>query len=78
MSLSPGAILALGIRTAKMDSNVSILRKITHKAETIREADKKGTGCLTGNRRLKAEGRVVKITGNGELAADKVSDAFKH
>jgi uncharacterized protein YjbJ (UPF0337 family) len=57
---------------------VSILNKIRHKARTSKGTTKKGAGRLIGNRRLKAEGRTDEKTGNVELAADKISDAFKH
>jgi uncharacterized protein YjbJ (UPF0337 family) len=57
---------------------VSILKKIRHKARTAKGTAKKGGGRLTGNRRLKAEGRTGEAAGNVELAADKVGDAFKH
>ncbi len=57
---------------------MSILKKIRHKARTAKGTAKKGSGRLTGNRRLKAEGRTDETTGNVELAADKISDAFKH
>lgn len=57
---------------------MSILKKVRHKARTAKGTAKKGAGRLTGNRRLKAEGRTDKAAGNVELAADKVSDAVKH
>jgi uncharacterized protein YjbJ (UPF0337 family) len=57
---------------------MSILKKIRHKARTTKGTAKKGAGDLTGNRRLKAEGRTDEAAGNVELAADKVGDAFKH
>jgi uncharacterized protein YjbJ (UPF0337 family) len=57
---------------------VSILRKIRHKARTAKGAAKKGTGRVTGSRRLRNRGRAGKATGAARHAADKVKDAFKH
>jgi uncharacterized protein YjbJ (UPF0337 family) len=57
---------------------MSILKKIRHKARTAKGAAKKSTGRVTGNRRLKTEGRTDQATGNIEQATDKVKDAFKH
>ena len=57
---------------------MSILKKIRHKAQATKGKAKKGTGGVTGNRRLKAEGRTGQAKGNVKQAADKVRDAFKH
>jgi uncharacterized protein YjbJ (UPF0337 family) len=57
---------------------VSILKKIRHQAQTTKGKAKKGTGRITGNRRLKAEGRADQAKGNVKQAADKVKDAFRH
>jgi uncharacterized protein YjbJ (UPF0337 family) len=57
---------------------VSILKKIRHKARTAKGKTKKNTGRLTGNRRLKTEGRTDQVTGEVKQATDKVGDAFKH
>jgi uncharacterized protein YjbJ (UPF0337 family) len=59
-------------------NNVSILKKIRHKARTAKGKTKKNTGRLTGNRRLKTEGRTDQVTGEVKQATDKVGDAFKH
>jgi uncharacterized protein YjbJ (UPF0337 family) len=57
---------------------VSIIKKIRHKIQTAKGKTKKNTGRLTGNRRLKTEGRTGQVTGEVKQAADKVGDAFKH
>jgi uncharacterized protein YjbJ (UPF0337 family) len=56
---------------------VGILKKIRHKGKAAKGTAKKGAGRLTGNHRLKTEGRTDQAAGNAELAADKVSDVFK-
>ena len=56
---------------------MSILKKIRHKEQTTKGKAKKGAGSVTGNRRLKAEGRADQAEGNVKQAADKVKDAFK-
>ncbi len=56
---------------------MSILKKIRHKAQATKGKAKKGTGRVTGNRRLKAEGGAGQATGNVKQAGDKVKDAFK-
>lgn len=57
---------------------MSILRKIRHKSQTVKGKTKKNAGRLSGNRRLKTEGRTDQVTGEVKQAADKVGDAFKH
>jgi uncharacterized protein YjbJ (UPF0337 family) len=57
---------------------VSILKKIRHKAQTAKGGARKGTGRITGNRRLRTRGRAEKATGDLKQAADKIKDAFKH
>jgi uncharacterized protein YjbJ (UPF0337 family) len=57
---------------------MSILKKIRHKAQTAKGKAKKDTGRVTGNRRLKTEGRADQATGEVKQAGDKVKDAFKH
>jgi hypothetical protein len=39
---------------------------------------RKRTGRITGNRRLKTEGRTDQVAGETKQATDKVKDAFKH
>jgi len=62
----------------KRGNGMSILKKIRHKARTARGKTKKNTGRITGNRRLKAEGRTGQVTGEAGQATDKIKDAFKH
>ena len=50
---------------------------IKHKAETAKGRAKKVTGRVTGNRRLKAEGRADQAKGNIKQAGDKIKNAFK-
>jgi len=57
---------------------VSILKKIRHKIQTVKGRTKKSTGRVTGNRRLRTEGRTDQAAGDVKQAADKVKDAFKH
>ena len=57
---------------------MSISRKIAHKAEAVKGAFKKTTGRVTGNRRLRAEGRTDQAKGNLKQAGAKVKDAVKH
>ena len=49
-----------------------------HKAETAKGKTKKRTGRITGNRRLKTEGRTDQVAGETKQATGKVKDAFKH
>jgi uncharacterized protein YjbJ (UPF0337 family) len=65
------------MRLQKGESSMSILKKIRHKEETTKGKTKKGVGRVTGNRRLKAEGRADQATGNIKQAGDKLKDAFK-
>jgi uncharacterized protein YjbJ (UPF0337 family) len=57
---------------------VSIFKKFRHKAETAKGKTKKSTGRITGNRRLKTEGRADHVAGETKQATDKIKDAFKH
>ena len=57
---------------------MSILKKMKHKIHAAKGKTKKNTGRLTGNRRLKAEGRTDQVTGEVKQAGGKVGDAFKH
>ena len=56
---------------------MSILKKIRHKIQTVKGRTKKSAGRVTGNRRLRTEGRTDQAAGNVKQAADKVKDAFK-
>jgi uncharacterized protein YjbJ (UPF0337 family) len=57
---------------------VSFLKKIAHKAEALKGGAKKRAGRLTGNRRLRAEGRTDQAKGNIKQAGAKTKDAFRH
>jgi uncharacterized protein YjbJ (UPF0337 family) len=57
---------------------VSIFKKFRHKAQTAKGKTKKDTGRITGNRRLKSEGRAGQVAGETKQATDKVKGAFKH
>ena len=57
---------------------MSFLKKIAHKAEAVKGGAKKRAGQLTGNRRLRAEGRTDQAKGNIKQAGAKTKDAFRH
>jgi uncharacterized protein YjbJ (UPF0337 family) len=57
---------------------MSIAKKIAHKAEAVKGSAKKDAGRVTGNRRLRAEGRSDQAKGNTKQAGAKIKDAFKH
>jgi uncharacterized protein YjbJ (UPF0337 family) len=57
---------------------MSIAKKLAHKAEAVKGSAKKHAGRLTGNRRLRAEGRNDRFKGNMKQAGAKVKDAVKH
>jgi uncharacterized protein YjbJ (UPF0337 family) len=57
---------------------MSITKKIAHKAEAVKGGAKKAAGRVTGNRRLRAEGRADQIKGNTKQAGAKLKDAVKH
>ena len=56
---------------------MSMTRKLAHKAEAVKGSIKRSAGRLTGNRRLRAEGRGDKVKGNMKQAGAKVKDAVK-
>jgi uncharacterized protein YjbJ (UPF0337 family) len=56
---------------------MSLAKKIAHKAEAVKGSAKKAAGRLTGNRRLRAEGRRDQFKGNAKQAGAKVKDAFR-
>ena len=56
---------------------MSMARKLAHKAEAVKGSIKRTAGRLTGNRRLRAEGRRDRAKGNMKQAGAKVKDAFK-
>ncbi|MBN3508300.1 CsbD-like [Mycobacterium sp. 88mf] len=57
---------------------MSIGKKVAHKAEAAMGSAKKVFGRMTGNTRLRAEGRTGQVKGNTKQAGDKLKDAFKH
>jgi uncharacterized protein YjbJ (UPF0337 family) len=57
---------------------MSMGKKLAHKAEAAKGVTKKLFGRVTGNRRLRAEGRVDQIKGNTKQAGANLKDAFKH
>jgi uncharacterized protein YjbJ (UPF0337 family) len=57
---------------------VSIQKKIAHSAEAAKGVAKKFLGRVTGNTRLRTEGRIDQFSGNAKQAGAKVKDAFKH
>jgi uncharacterized protein YjbJ (UPF0337 family) len=57
---------------------MSIAKKISHKAEAVKGGAKKHVGRVTGNRRLRAEGRSDQAKGNIKQSGAKVKDAFRH
>jgi uncharacterized protein YjbJ (UPF0337 family) len=56
---------------------MSMAKKLAHKAEAIKGSIKRSAGRLTGNRRLRAEGRSDRVKGNMKQAGAKVKDAVK-
>ena len=56
---------------------MSITKKLAHKAEAAKGSAKRTVGRLTGNRRLRAEGRNDRFKGNIKQAGAKVKDAVK-
>jgi uncharacterized protein YjbJ (UPF0337 family) len=57
---------------------MSIGRKIAHKAEAVKGSAKRMAGRVTGNRRLRAEGRADQAKGNLKQAGAKIKDASGH
>jgi uncharacterized protein YjbJ (UPF0337 family) len=56
---------------------MSMGKKLAHKAEAVKGSIKRSAGRLTGNRRLRAEGRGDRVKGNMKQAGAKVKDAAK-
>lgn len=54
---------------------MSFIDKAKHKAEEIVGEVKEKVGDLTGNDRLKAEGRKDQVSGNVKQTGDSVKDA---
>lgn len=57
---------------------MSLGKKISHKIEATKGVTKKLFGRVTGNKRLRREGRVDHAKGKTKQAADNIKDAFKH
>ena len=57
---------------------MSISKKLAHKTEALTGATKKYYGRVTGNTRLRTEGRVEQAKGNTKQAGAKAKDVFKH
>jgi uncharacterized protein YjbJ (UPF0337 family) len=57
---------------------MSFARKLAHKAEVVKGSVKMTAGRLTGNRRLRAQGRRDQVKGHAKQAGAKVKAAFKH
>jgi uncharacterized protein YjbJ (UPF0337 family) len=56
---------------------MSMSKKFAHKSEAVKGSVKRSIGRLTGNRRLRAEGRGDRFKGNMKQAGAKVKDAVK-
>jgi uncharacterized protein YjbJ (UPF0337 family) len=56
---------------------MSVTSKMAHKAEAVKGSFKKAVGRLTGNRRLRVEGRGDQVKGNTKQAGAKLKDAVK-
>jgi uncharacterized protein YjbJ (UPF0337 family) len=57
---------------------MNVAKKSGHTAETLKGRGKRLVGRLTGNRRLRAEGRGDQVKGDTKQAGAKIKDAFKH
>ncbi len=56
---------------------MGIGKRFSHRAEAAKGSTKKVAGRVTGDNRMRAEGRGGQIKGNLKLAGMKVRDAFK-
>jgi uncharacterized protein YjbJ (UPF0337 family) len=52
-------------------------KKVKDEAEILKGKAKKNAGKATGNKRLKAKGKVGELTGKLKLKGEKVKDAAK-
>jgi uncharacterized protein YjbJ (UPF0337 family) len=57
---------------------MTMTSKMAHKAEAVKGSFKKAVGRLTGNRRLRVEGRGDQFKGNTKQAGAKIKDALRH
>jgi uncharacterized protein YjbJ (UPF0337 family) len=53
-------------------------KKTSHTTEALKGHAKRLLGRLTGNRRLRAEGRSDQVKGDTKQAGEKIKDAFGH
>ncbi|HSZ45931.1 MAG TPA: CsbD family protein [Streptosporangiaceae bacterium] len=56
---------------------MSVGKKAKNKAKVLKGRGKQAAGDVTGNKRLKAEGKADRVTGNLKNAGEKVKDAVK-
>jgi uncharacterized protein YjbJ (UPF0337 family) len=56
---------------------MSFANKFSNKVQELRGRIKRGTGDLTGNRRLQTEGRTDEAGADLKQAGEKVKDAFR-
>jgi uncharacterized protein YjbJ (UPF0337 family) len=59
-------------------TDMNVAKKSSHTAEAVKGRTKKLLGRLTGNRRLRAEGRGDQVKGDTKQAGAKIKDAFKN
>jgi uncharacterized protein YjbJ (UPF0337 family) len=57
---------------------MNVAKKSAHTTEAFKGRVKKALGRLTGNRRLRTEGRGDQMKGNAKQAGAKIKDAFRH
>lgn len=56
---------------------MTIAKTIAHKAEATIGGAKRLVGRATGNRRLRAEGRIDQATADAKQSGTKLKDVFK-
>jgi uncharacterized protein YjbJ (UPF0337 family) len=56
---------------------VSFSNKLGNKAQELRGRFKRNTGEVTGDRRLRSEGRSDEVKGNLKQTGEKVKDMFR-
>jgi len=57
---------------------MSVGKVLAHQAEAAKGTVKQFLGRVTGNRRLRTEGRVDHAKGTAKQSVTKVTDAVKH
>ena len=76
---SPRKVFAPAIPRSGLDRcHRNVAKKSSHTAEAFKGRTNSFLGRLTGNRRLRAEGRGDQVKGDTEQAGAKIKDAFKH